>query len=179
MTTTLVNLDTKPLLRLGFVRIGTQAPERTIGADRFAGKADIPPEMNQLQSERVPGPFRDDRHQIVFDFNGVGVIGQPEAPADALDMGVDDHARDAEGGPQYHIGGFAADTWQSGEGVQTARHPTVMLIGQGLGAGLDVAGFIVEKTGGSNEGFNLAQGAAAKVVALGNFSNRAPVTLLT
>ena len=41
MTTTTDRFGATPL-RFGFVRIGTQAPERTIGADRFAGETDIP-----------------------------------------------------------------------------------------------------------------------------------------
>ncbi len=62
-------------------------------------------------------------------------------------MGVNNHTRNVESSPQDYVGGFSSHAGQAGERGQFGRHPTAVLLDQGLGATLDVACFVAEKAG--------------------------------
>ena len=76
----------------------------------LAGDADLAAVVDELVGELDPAVLWDDAHEVLFDFDGLGVDGELEAAGEAQDVGVDDDARgDAEPGAEDDVGGFAGD----------------------------------------------------------------------
>ena len=66
------------LKTLWFYRLmwpGAQFFQGALGTFRFAGHTGGSPKKDKLQAEVVPGSFRDNAHQIVFDFYRIIVDG--------------------------------------------------------------------------------------------------------
>ena len=103
-----------------------------------------------------PGVARDDFHQILFDFDRVGVLGQSEAFAQAGDVGVDDDTGfDAVGVAEDDIGGFASDAGEVSEGFEISRNFTVMFPHEGLRGGDEILGLVAEETCGADDVFDV------------------------
>ena len=111
-----------------------------------------------------PGVLRDLFDEVFLDFDRVGVFGQPEAFAQARDVGVDDDAGfDAVGVAEDDIGGFASDPGEMGEGFEFAGDFAFVVVDEGLGGGADIFRFVAEEAGGMDEVFEvfLARGGHA------------------
>ena len=62
--------------------------------------------------------FGPDFHEIVLDFDGVGVLGEAEASGDSSAMGVDDDSGHAEGRAEDDVRGLSSDARESYEFVE-------------------------------------------------------------
>ncbi len=105
------------------------------------------------------GPFfgGEELHQVVLDFDRIGVLGQAESAAEAADVGIDDHAGDVEGIAEDDVGGLATDAGELGEGFEGGGHLALMFFHQGLGAGDDVLRLVVIEAGVLDDGFEFSE----------------------
>jgi len=103
-----------------------------------------------------PGVLRDLFDEVFLDFDRVGVFGQPEAFAQARDVGIDDDTRfDAVGVPKDDVGGFTSDAGEVGEGVEIYRNFAIMFPDEGFRGGNEVLGLVAEEAGGADEVFDI------------------------
>ena len=69
---------------------------------------DMAAEPDHPVVDLAPFGLREQFDQILFDVHGIGMLGEPEAPGDALDVRVHGKALvDAESAPQDHVGRLA------------------------------------------------------------------------
>jgi hypothetical protein len=78
-------------------------------------------------------------------------------------MSVHDDSRNAEGGSEDHIAGFAPHPGKFDQFFQRLRHLAVMLRQDRFGAIFNVFGFIMKKAGGTNQIFNGFKGRSGKI----------------
>ena len=106
--------------------------------------------------DRTPAFLGEKFEQILFDLVRVGLAGQPEAKADALDMGVHGNARvHPEGIGQDDVGRLAGDTGQGQHLLHSARHLTVEFRHDAQCRRMQVFGLVAEKPGGADDVLDL------------------------
>ncbi len=81
----------------------------------FLGLADCAAVEDETMAKRAALVWGNYGAQIVFDFDRVAVLGQAKAICEANAVGVYYVGRLAEGLAEDEVGGFAANTRQSGE----------------------------------------------------------------
>src|ERR1700682_45287 len=136
-------------------RGGTEVVQHTLRATWGPGDADSAPMQDQPQA--APRPFRrwDQLRDVGFDLDGVGALGQPKAPREPLDVGIDREARHAEGDTEYDIGGLAADPGQRDQVVDVARDLAAEALDQRRAGRDDRLRFDVEEAGGLDHRLDL------------------------
>ena len=123
-----------------------------------AGLADLASVPDQLVREKDPAILRDDAHEVLLDFLGIGVAGEVEAGGEALDVGVHDHAgSDAERRAQHDVGGLARHAGQREQFLHRARDFLAEIVDQLLAGALDGLGLVAEETGRADFGFEFAR----------------------
>ncbi len=107
-----------------------------------SGVADLAAVEDQLVREEGPFGLGDEFHEVLFDFDGIGVFGEVEAEGEAGDVGIDDDADVlVEGVAEDDVGGFSADAAELGEFVHGVGDLAVMFFDDVGGGGGEGGGF--------------------------------------
>ena len=102
-----------------------------------------------MMRELNPFVLRDDLHQVLFDFDGVGIFCEVEAIGQALDVGIDDDSGgDAEDGTEDDVGGFTCGTRDGDQLFYGLRDLAAVLIEDPVGRADQRFGFVVEEDNG-------------------------------
>lgn len=92
----------------GFVGSVAEGFEGAVGTARFAGDADLASVMDEFVRELNPVILRNDLHQFLLYFFGIGRCGEAEAVGEAEHVRVNHYALgQAEGYSQHDVGGLA------------------------------------------------------------------------
>jgi len=105
------------------------------------------------------GPVRRGKqlHEVLFDFDWIGVPGQTQSLGQPFDMGIDSDAGHAEGIAKDHVGGFPSDPRQRHQFLQCPGNLTGETLHQ-LGTALaDESGLVPIIAGWSDEGFQFGR----------------------
>jgi hypothetical protein len=138
---------------------GAEFQEGALFAAGFAGEADLAAVENEEMGEEGPVVLGDDFHQVLFDFDGIGVCGEVEALGEASDVGIDDDADIlVEGVSQDDIGGFSTDAAEGGEFLHGLGDLAVVFLDDVGGGGADGGGFAAEEAGGLDDFFDVGLG---------------------
>ena len=107
----------------------------------------------------APFGLREQFDQIFFDVHGVGVLGEPEAAGDALDVRIHGKALiDAETAPQDHVGRLAGHARQFDEVFHGSGRLAVELLHDELGGGDEVFRLAVIEPDGMDDFFEFGDG---------------------
>ncbi len=138
-------------------RRGAEFIQCTNMALRVARAADLAAVKDQQVRNKSPIFLGDEFHEVLFDFDGIGMGGQAQASREAADVGVD-HDADVfvEGVAQDDVGGFAAYAAQAGQFLHGLGHIAAEFFQNVLGGLFDGFGFAAEKTGGLDDFFDVS-----------------------
>lgn len=121
----------------------------------FARDADLAAVMDEFVGELDPAVLRDDVHEVLLDFDGVGVGGELEAAREAEHVGVDDDAGgDAVPGAEDDVGGFARDAGQLEHLVHSFGDFALEFFDEDAGGADDALGFVAEEACGVDDLFD-------------------------
>jgi len=136
----------------------------TIWAVRVAGETTAAAMPNEPMAEEGPLLARDQEHEVLLDFDGVGVFGEAKALRQSRDVSIDNDAViEVEGIAEDDIGGFASDAAEAGEFFHGLRHFAVVALDERLAAGLDAFGFVAEETGAFDGFFEIGGGRLGEI----------------
>ena len=125
---------------------GTIGTQRTVVAERLLGVANGP----AMQDDGVPGKdplvLRDDLHQVLFDLDRIGFLGQAQPESQPLDVRVHhESVRFAEPGAQDHIGGLSGHTRKAQQVLHRVRDMCVVLVDQQVGRANHILCLVAEE----------------------------------
>ena len=101
--------------------------------------------------------------QVALDLERVGVRAQAQPPRQSAHVGIHRETRDAEGGPEHHVGGLAAYPGKLHQGIEIRRHLAVMLRHEGPAAVAYGPGLVAEEARGADGLFQILQRRAREV----------------
>jgi hypothetical protein len=135
-----------------------------IWAIRDAGETTAAAMPDEPMAEEGPLLAREQRHEVLLDFDGVGVFGEAEALGQSRDVRIDNDAMiEFEGVAENDVGGFASDAAKAGEFFHRLRHFAAVTLDQGLAAGLDAFGFVAEEAGAFDGCFQVGGGRLGEI----------------
>jgi hypothetical protein len=115
--------------------------------------------IDELVGKGGPLVGGDEGHEVLFDFDGVGVGGQAETLREAGDVGIDDDADVlGEGVAEDDVGGFAADAAELGEFVHGLGDAAAVFFDDVGRRFADGFGLVAEEAGGLYELFDVFLG---------------------
>jgi|SRR5450755_130142 len=121
--------------------------ECALFAERVARVADSASVEDQQMREVEPVRAWYDAHQILLDFDWIGVFRPAEASTEATDMCIDDEAfNDAKGVAQDHIRRLARHPRQTEQIGHRARHLASIDGENALAGGANIFGLVTVKT---------------------------------
>ncbi len=120
----------------------------------------------QEQALRNSGPLRFGELSLQIQFDSLGIVrgGQAQSIGDSFDMRVDDNGRLPEGGPQDHVRGLAADSWNGRQLFHALRNGPAESFRDGFAASDQVLGFILIESGRFDQGFQFEWRGGCKVL---------------
>src|SRR3954469_10095399 len=87
---------------------GAESVHRADRALWFSSDADLPTMMDHSMSEIDPLTFRQQFHQLLFDFYRVGVLGKSQSAAHSRHMRINNNARrHPKGGAEHNVRRFS------------------------------------------------------------------------
>jgi hypothetical protein len=136
-----------------------QLGERAFIAPWFPRLADSAAVVDQSVRKIDPFVAWQERHQIVLDFDRIGVLCETQTLAYAADVGVDDHSRsDAKGRAEHNVGRLAAGSRQLDELLELAGNFAAVLLDKQSAARLNILGLIAKEAGGLDDLFQFLDG---------------------
>lgn len=120
---------------------------------------DMAAEPDHPVVDLAPFGLREQFDQILFDVHGIGMLGEPEAPGDALDVRVHGKALvDAESAPQDHVGRLAGHAGQFDEVLHGVGRFAVEFLHDELRGGDEVFCLAVIEPDGVDDFLELGDG---------------------
>ena len=121
--------------------------EHALFAERVARVADGTSVEDQQMREVEPVRAWYDAHQILLDFDRIGVLRPAEASTEATNVRIDDEAfNDAKGVAQNHVGSLARHPRQTEQVGHRARHLASVHSENALAGGANISGLVAVKT---------------------------------
>lgn len=118
---------------------------RAIGIAGFAAGSAVKDKTMAKQRPAAALVFGDDIHQVEFQFNRVGVGGQPQPPRQPYHVRIADDALDAEAIAQNNIGGFASNAGKREQFIHCLRDNPAEAVDKQLAGFLDAGRLVAIK----------------------------------
>src|SRR5438105_3088216 len=123
-------LDSRTFVRWARERGRAEVIQHALLAKRSSGVADPPAVQDQPQREVRPLLRRHHLADVLLDLDGVPAVGQLQAVAEPVDVGVHGEAGDAEGDAKDHVCRLPADPRQGDQVLNTRGNFAVEALGQ-------------------------------------------------
>lgn len=118
---------------------------------------------DDLEVEFVPRFDGEDAFEVAFGLGDGASVAEAPAFGEAVDVGIDWEAGDAEGLGHDDLGGFVSDAGELFEGFEVGWDLALVLVDEDLGELLDGAGFLWAEAAGADDVFDFSDAELAHV----------------